>query len=196
MIQTGTPWPLVGGTVRLSQIVLRTGPSIGVNDTSRRRPTTSEFDPRRSQALAYRFRRQALESLRPRQFTILRDIVAVDATQTPVPADYALHRRHREVMLMSCGSRAERGDPANILFAVLEFERDAPRPIHVDRVARGLKASQGMEIKAGDVHFLGHCSSIQAIQTTKDARMHFLVDFRRWSLLPKLRPTSSRLAGV
>jgi hypothetical protein len=52
-----------------------------------------------------------------RHFAILRDIVAADATQTPVPADYALHRRHREVMLMSCGSRAERGDPANILFA-------------------------------------------------------------------------------
>jgi hypothetical protein len=44
-----------------------------------------------------------------------------------------------------------------------------------------------MEIKAWDIHFLGHCSGIQAIQTTKDPRVHFRVDFRCSLLLPKLR---------
>ena len=57
------------------------------------------------------------KSLRARQSAILRDVVAADATQTPVPADHALDRRHGGVMLMSCGPRAERGDSAHILFA-------------------------------------------------------------------------------
>jgi hypothetical protein len=30
---------------------------------------------------------------------------------------------------------------------VLEFKRDAPRPIHMDRIARGFEASQSMKIK-------------------------------------------------
>src|SRR5712691_5880223 len=75
-------------------------------------------------------------------------------------------------------------DPAGV--AVLEFKRDAPRPIHVDRIARRPEASQRMKIKTGDVHFLRRCSGIEAIQTTKDARMHLRVDLRRSSLLPKL----------
>ena len=66
-------------------------------------------------------------------------------------------------------------NPAGI--AVLEFKRDPPRPIHMDRIARGLKASQGMEIKAGDIHFLGHRSGIQAIQTTKDRACIFASSF-------------------
>src|SRR5215470_12409518 len=75
-------------------------------------------------------------------------------------------------------------DPAGV--AVLEFKGDAPRPIHMDRIAHGFEASQSMKIQAGDVHFLRHRSGIQAIQTTKDTFMHFRVDLRRSSLLPKL----------
>src|SRR5262244_3242706 len=69
--------------------------------------------------------------------------------------------------------------------AVLEFKRDAPRPIHMDRIARGFEASQRMKIKAGDVHFLRCSRSIQAIQTTKNTFMHFRIDLRRSPLLPK-----------
>src|SRR5581483_4723817 len=69
--------------------------------------------------------------------------------------------------------------------AVLELKRDAPRPIHMDRIARGFEASQSMKIKAGDVHFLWRRRSIQAIQATKDAFVHFPIDLRRSSLLPK-----------
>jgi hypothetical protein len=55
----------------------------------------------------------------------------------------------------------------------------------MDRIARGFEASQSMKIKAGDVHFLRHRSGIQAIQTAKDTFMHFRINLRRSSLLPK-----------
>src|SRR6476646_7133156 len=74
-------------------------------------------------------------------------------------------------------------DAASI--TVLEFKRDAPRSIHVDRVARGFEASQSMKIEARDVHFLRHRRGIQAIQTTKHPFMHFRIDLRGSSLLPK-----------
>jgi hypothetical protein len=43
-----------------------------------------------------------------------------------------------------------------------------------------------MEIKAGDVHFYWRRRGIQTIQTTKHTFMHFRIDLRRSSLLPKL----------
>ena len=75
-------------------------------------------------------------------------------------------------------------DPAGV--TVLELKPDAPRPIHMDRIARWFEASQSMKIKAGDVHFLRHRRRIQAIKTTKDTFMHVRIDLRRSSLLPKL----------
>src|SRR3954463_13658671 len=74
-------------------------------------------------------------------------------------------------------------DPAGV--AVLEFKRDAPWSVDVDRIARGPEAFQRMVIKAGDVHVLWHRRSIQAIQTAKDSCMHFRIDLRRSSPLPK-----------
>ena len=50
--------------------------------------------------------------------------------------------------------------------AILEFERDAPWPIHMDRVTRRFEASQRMEIKAGHVHFFRLRSDIQTVQAT------------------------------
>ena len=50
--------------------------------------------------------------------------------------------------------------------AILEFERDAPRSIYMDRIAQWFEASQGMEIKAGDVHFLGSYDDVEAVQST------------------------------
>jgi hypothetical protein len=41
-------------------------------------------------------------------------------------------------------------DTAGITF--LEFERDAPLSIHMDRIAHRFEASQGMEIKARNAH--------------------------------------------
>ena len=56
--------------------------------------------------------------------------------------------------------------------AVLEFESDAPRPIHMDREARRLEASQGMKIETSEIHFLGSCSNVQSVQPAKNALMH------------------------
>src|SRR3974390_2975319 len=70
-------------------------------------------------------------------------------------------------------------------FAVHELKRNAPRPIHMDRIACGFEASQSMKVKAGDVHFLRRSRGIQTIQTTEDTFMHFCIDLRRSPLLPK-----------
>jgi len=50
--------------------------------------------------------------------------------------------------------------------AIFEFERDTPRSIYMDRIARWFEASQGMKIKAGDIHFLGSYDDVQAVQST------------------------------
>jgi hypothetical protein len=55
--------------------------------------------------------------------------------------------------------------------AVSKLECDAPRPIDVDRIARRLEASQGMKIKAGNVHFSRPDDDIQVIEATQDAFM-------------------------
>jgi hypothetical protein len=48
--------------------------------------------------------------------------------------------------------------------AVFEFERDAPWSIYMNRLPSRLKASQRMEIKAGNVHFLWPRDDVQAVQ--------------------------------
>jgi hypothetical protein len=73
--------------------------------------------------------------------------------------------------------------------AVLKFERDAPRSIHMDRIARWVEASQGMEIETGDVHFFRPHGDIQAIQATKNAPVHLRVDLSGPPSLPKLGKT-------
>src|SRR3954466_1076623 len=75
-------------------------------------------------------------------------------------------------------------DAASI--AVLEFEGDAPRSVHMDRIPRRFKASQGMEIEPGGVHFLRRCGDIQAIETTKGTLLHPRVDLGRSPAFPKL----------
>jgi hypothetical protein len=54
--------------------------------------------------------------------------------------------------------------------ATLEFKRDAPRPIHMDRIERGFEASQSMKIKPGDVHFLRHPSGREISASIFDVR--------------------------
>jgi hypothetical protein len=54
--------------------------------------------------------------------------------------------------------------PAGV--AIFEFKRDAPWPIHMDRITRRPEASQSMEIKTGDVHFFRPHGNVQAIQAT------------------------------
>ena len=71
--------------------------------------------------------------------------------------------------------------------AIFELECDAPWPIDADRIACGLKASQRMEIEAGNVHFFRPDAHIQAVEAAQDARMHLGVDLSGSTTLPKLR---------
>jgi len=54
--------------------------------------------------------------------------------------------------------------PARI--AIFEFEGNASWSTHMDRITRRFEASQGMKIKAGDVHFVRSRGDLQPIQTT------------------------------
>jgi hypothetical protein len=50
--------------------------------------------------------------------------------------------------------------------AVLEFKRDAPRAVNVDRVASRPKPSQRMKIETRKIHLLGPHRDIEAIEPT------------------------------
>jgi hypothetical protein len=75
-------------------------------------------------------------------------------------------------------------DPESV--AMIEFEGDALRSIHVNRVACRPEALQRMKIEAREVHFLGSCSSIQPVQSAKDAFMQPDVDLRGSAALPQI----------
>jgi hypothetical protein len=70
--------------------------------------------------------------------------------------------------------------------AVVEFERDAPRSVYVNRIPNWLKASQRMEIKAWNVHFLRPRDNVQAVQAPQDAYMHLRIYLSGPPMLPKL----------
>jgi hypothetical protein len=72
------------------------------------------------------------------------------------------------------------------VFAV-EFERDAPRPIHVDCIACGVETPKGMEIEARQVQVLGVLGKLQTIKSKKDTFMHPGIDLRGSSLFEQLR---------
>jgi hypothetical protein len=71
-------------------------------------------------------------------------------------------------------------------FAIVEFERDAPRPIDMDRIALLAEAVQGMKVKARNVHFLGAHSNVETIESVENALMHLRIDLRTFALGPKL----------
>ena len=68
--------------------------------------------------------------------------------------------------------------------APLEFERDAPRPVDVNRIAPGIEAVQRVEIETGQVHFLRANRNIETIQSREDAPVHLRVDLRTAALAP------------
>src|SRR5258708_992319 len=71
--------------------------------------------------------------------------------------------------------------------AFFEFERDAPRPIDVDRIALWFKSLQGMKVETRNVHFLGPNSNVKTIESCKNALIHFCIDLRTLAPGPKLR---------
>src|SRR5215212_8586053 len=75
-------------------------------------------------------------------------------------------------------------DPDRV--AVLKFEGDAPRTVDMNGVAGRVKAVQGVEIEAGQVHVLRPFRDIQAIKPSQDASMHLGVDLRCSPLGPEV----------
>src|SRR5262249_5797785 len=86
-------------------------------------------------------------------------------------------------------------NPAGI--AVLEFKRDAPRPIHMDRIARGFEASQSMKIKAG--MFIS-CGIAAASMRSRRRRIRSCIFASIFDVCPlahsRLPGPTSRLIGV
>src|SRR4051812_23597903 len=74
-------------------------------------------------------------------------------------------------------------DPVSI--AVLEFECDAPRTVHMDRVPDRLPV-QTMEVKAEHVHVFGKSGIIELVEPSQDPCVHLRIDFRRLSLRPEI----------
>jgi hypothetical protein len=70
--------------------------------------------------------------------------------------------------------------------AFFEFECDTPRPIHVDRVARWLEASQRMKIETRRIHLIGPYRNIKTVESGEDTLMHLAVDPCSSALFPKL----------
>jgi hypothetical protein len=64
----------------------------------------------------------------------------------------------------------------------------------MDGIARGLKASQWMKIKARDIHFLGPRYNVQTVKAAQDAWMEFGADLSCSSALPKLGQTLASAA--
>lgn len=62
--------------------------------------------------------------------------------------------------------------------AIAELEGDAPRSVHMDRVAGRVVASQRVKVEAGQVHVLRHGSGIEGVQAPQDAAVHPRVDPR------------------
>jgi hypothetical protein len=72
-------------------------------------------------------------------------------------------------------------------FIVLEFERDAPWSIDVDRITFWIEPLQGVKVEAWDVHFISPDSNVEAVEPRENALMHFRIDFRSLALGPRLR---------
>jgi hypothetical protein len=56
---------------------------------------------------------------------------------------------------------------------IFEFERDAPRFIAMNSIARRFEASQDTEIKAEHVHLFAPHDDVQPVRATKDKRLQF-----------------------
>src|SRR4029077_1513931 len=70
--------------------------------------------------------------------------------------------------------------------SVLEFESDAPRSIHVDRIARWPEASQRMKVEPGNVHFRRADRRVEAVKPRENTLLHPGVDFPCPASLPQL----------
>jgi hypothetical protein len=72
-------------------------------------------------------------------------------------------------------------------FIVLEFERDAPWSVDVDRIAFWIEPLQGVKVEAWDVHFFSPDGNVETIEPRENALVHFRIYFRGLALRPQLR---------
>jgi hypothetical protein len=70
--------------------------------------------------------------------------------------------------------------------ASFEFESDAPRSVHMDRVANRIEAGQRMKIVSRHVHLGDFDRFIDRIKTNAYALVHSLIYFRGLSGLKKI----------
>jgi hypothetical protein len=75
--------------------------------------------------------------------------------------------------------------------ASFEFESDAPRSVHMDRVANRIKAGQRVKVVSRHVYLGNLDRFIDHIKTNPYAPMHSLIDFGG---LPGLEKLGQRLA--
>lgn len=55
-------------------------------------------------------------------------------------------------------------DIQDIGVAVAKLESDAPRSVHMGRVARWSVTLQRVKVEAGEIHIFGLCSGIKGVQ--------------------------------
>ena len=60
--------------------------------------------------------------------------------------------------------------------ALAEFKRQAPWPVHMNRVADRIKPAQGMEIKSRQIHFFRAGTGIQPVEPEQNPAMEPFVD--------------------
>jgi hypothetical protein len=67
-----------------------------------------------------------------------------------------------------------------------EFESDAPRSVHMDRVANRIEAGQRMKVVSRHIYLGDLDRFIDRIKTNPYALVHSLIDFRGLSGLKKI----------
>lgn len=69
----------------------------------------------------------------------------------------------------------------------VELECDAPRPIHMNGVARWIKAVQRVETEPRKVHVLRLLRSVETVEADKNPFMHPLIDPAGFSCFEQVR---------
>jgi hypothetical protein len=62
--------------------------------------------------------------------------------------------------------------------SIPKLERDAPRPIDMDRIASRSKATKRVEVVAGNVHAFRGSRGVQSLKSAEDPRVESGVDPR------------------
>jgi len=75
-------------------------------------------------------------------------------------------------------------DSENVI--AIELERDAPRPVDMDRVAGWIEAFERVKIEAGKVQLIERDQNIKARQANHEPPVHAGIDLARSAGVPKV----------